>query len=469
MHKETLFGRLAICIVIAALFWLLPVPEGIDPNATHLLGIFVATILAIVLKVMPTGAVALLGLTATILTRTLTFEAAFATFNNNVVWLVVAAFFIARGFTKTGLGSRIAYLFVRMLGKKTLGLSYGLLVTEVILSPAIPSSTARAGGVVFPILDNLSRSFGSAPDEGTARRMGSFLTMVAAQATAITGAMFMTAMAPNPLIVQFAGEQGIQFTWASWAIAASAPCILALALVPLVIYKLYPPAVKNTPHAAEFANQKLAEMGKMKTSEKTMLGTFVVLVALWIFGDTFGISSTTTALLGLCFLLAVGVLSWKDILGEQGAWDTLFWFAALVSMASNLSSFGVVQWAGVHVSGVVGALSWPVALLLVAILYFYLHYFFASQLAHVVSMYAVFLTILLSVGAPPMPTALLLGFFSSLFGALTHYASGPSAIFYGSKYVPITTWWKLSLVVSVINIAIFIFVGGAWWKVLGLW
>ncbi len=469
MHRETRYLPLLLCIVIAAAFFLLPSPEGVPVEAVRLLGIFVATIVGIVMKVMPMGAVALTGLMFCVLTKTLSFQDAFSGFDSPVVWLIVAAFFIARGFTKTGLGSRIAYLFVRMLGKRTIGLSYGLLLTEVCLSPAIPSSTARAGGVIFPILDSLSRSFGSDPKDGTARRMGSFLTIVAANGAAITSAMFLTSMAPNPLIANFASEVGVDLTWGSWAIAASVPCVLALIIMPYILYKLYPPAVKATPHATEFANEKLREMGKMKSSEIVMLATFFGLLVLWICSRLIGISATTTALLGLTVLLVVGVLRWKDVLSEHGAWETLFWFAALVAMASNLSAMGIIKWMGVQIGVVVEGLSPTTAYLLLAIAYFYIHYLFASQLAHVVATYPVFLAVMIAAGAPPYPAALILAFSSGLFGAVTHYASGPAAILYGPRYVPVGQWWKLSFVMSIVNLIIFIVIGGLWWKLLGLW
>lgn len=469
MRHQTKYGSLVLCFIVAAVFWLLPAPEGVEIQAVRLLGIFVATILGIILKVMPMGAVALVGLSATVLTRTLSFTEAFSGFDNQTVWLIVAAFFIARGFTKTGLGSRIAYLFVRMLGKRTLGLGYGLLTTELILSPAIPSNTARAGGVIYPIVNSLSRSFGSDPEMGTARRMGSFLTMVSIQGTIISSAMFLTAMAVNPYIVDFASAQGISITWGSWALAALIPGLVSLIVVPLVLYKIYPPSVKETPHAAQFADDKLSEMGKIKRSEWIMLGTFVGLLVLWMFGKNFGVSATAAALTGLSALIILDVLHWDDILSEKGAWETLFWFAALVAMASQLSDMGIIEWAGKYIGQMAEGLSWPAALLLLSIIYFYMHYLFASLLAHVVSMYPIFLTVMIAVGVPPMLGALVLAFFSNLYGALTHYASGPAAIFYGSHYVPLKEWWKNSAIISVVNIVIWLGVGGLWWKFLGIW
>jgi divalent anion:Na+ symporter, DASS family len=469
MQSQTKYGALLFCALVAAVFWLFPAPEGVPISAVRLLGIFLATIIGIVLKVMPMGAVALLGISATVVTNTLTFPQAFAGFDNQTVWLIVAAFFIARGFTKTGLGNRIAYIFVRMLGRRTLGLSYGLLTTEFILSPAIPSSTARAGGVIFPILTSLSRSFGSDPEMGTARRMGSFLTMVSIHGTIISSAMFLTAMAVNPYITDFARDQGINISWGSWALAALVPGLFSLIFMPLIVYKIFPPGVKETPHAAKFADDKLSEMGRMKKNEWIMFFTFVGLLVLWMFGKSFGMSATAAALIGLSALLITGVLQWNDILSEKGAWETLFWFAALIAMASQLSEQGIIEWVGGYIGSAAEGLSWPVATLLLALAYFYMHYFFASLLAHVVSMYPIFLTVMITVGAPPMAAALLLGFLSNLYGALTHYASGPAAIFYGSHYVHLKDWWRISFIISVFNILVWLSIGGLWWKLIGIW
>jgi DASS family divalent anion:Na+ symporter len=64
---------------------------------------------------LPVGAWAFCALTFTVVTKTLTFQQAFAAYLNDVIWLIVIAFFFARGFVKTGLGDRVATLFVKFL------------------------------------------------------------------------------------------------------------------------------------------------------------------------------------------------------------------------------------------------------------------------------------------------------------------------------------------------------------------
>ncbi len=57
----------------------------------------------------------------------------------------------------------MAQLFVKFFGKSTLGLAYGLSFAEVLIAPAMPSTTARAGGIFMPIMNSLSLSADSKP------------------------------------------------------------------------------------------------------------------------------------------------------------------------------------------------------------------------------------------------------------------------------------------------------------------
>ena len=75
----------------------------------------------------------------------------------------------------------------------------------------------------------------------------------------------------------------------------------------------------------------------------------------------------------------------------------------------------------------------------------------------------------MAAGTPPLLAPLVLGFFSNLFGGLTHYGTGPAPVYFGAGYVPMGTWWRVGLIASCVNIAIWLGLGGAWWKLLGYW
>ncbi len=446
---------------------LIPPPAGVDPNGMRLLGIFVFTISGIITKPLPMGAIAFIGMTLTTVTRTLTFAEAFSGFNNGVVWLIVAAFFIARGFIKTGLGERVAYVVMKFMGKSSLGLGYGVVLTDLILAPAIPSVTARAGGVIFPVVNSLARAFGSEP-HAHPRKIGSFLIQVAFQGTLITSAMFLTSMAGNPLIADLAREVGVNITWGKWALAACVPGLISLLVVPYFVFKVYPPEAKKTPHVSGFASGKLKELGRMQRGEWVMILSFILLITLWVLGPYISMTAVVAALIGLTILLLTHVLEWDDILKEKAAWNTLIWFAVLIMMATFLNKLGLTGWFSEWVVSNVRGLNWVLAFGILALVYFYSHYFFASSVAHIGSMYPPFLLLSVAIGTPAILAALVLGFFSSLFGGLTHYGCGPAPIYFGAGYVKLSTWWKLGFYISVVNILIWVFLGGFWWKIIGL-
>lgn len=459
-----------ISIVITTFIWLWPVPIGVEPRAWHLLAVFVGLIIGLIGKALPMGAISFVALTIIIGTHTLTIKEAFSGFAHPIVWLVVTAFLLSRSFIKTGLGMRIAYQLVALLGRKTLGLGYGIAASELILSPAIPSNTARSGGIVFPIVRALAVSFGSTPERNSQRLIGGFLVLTAYYSNLITSAMFVTAMAANPLIVAILHHIGLSISWGQWALAASIPGAISLILVPYIVYKFYPPEIKDTPEAKQIAHKHLEEMGNMSIQEWLTVGIFSLLIFLWMFGESYlSLESTTVAFIGVSALLLTGVLNWNDIKQEHEAWDTLVWFSTLLMIATFLNEFGLIKWMSIHMESMMNGAPWEIAWPVLTILYFYSHYLFASNTAHVTSMFGAFLSVGIALSIPPYLIALSLAFCSSLFACLTHYGTGSAPILFGSEYVNLKTWWRMGALMSVVFLITWIGIGSLWWKILGLW
>jgi DASS family divalent anion:Na+ symporter len=476
-----------IAFIVTCLFWfIIAPPEGVDINAWRLLGIFVGTIVAIIGKALPIGGAAMIGILLVGITQVTNpgepakaMADALSGFSNTLIWLIGIAFFISRGFIKTGLGSRIAYHFVKLFGKSTLGISYGLSFAELVLSPVMPSNTARGGGVMYPINRSISESMGSSPDEASRLKMGAFLTLVAYQVNIITSAMFITATAPNPLVTAGIKQiSNIEVSWAQWALAACVPGVLALLLIPLILYFVYPPEIKKTPDAPAMAKQKLLEMGAVKLEEWIMIGVFILLLFIWAGGPQlisddplFKVDATAGAFVGLAVLLFSGVLTWDDLLKEKGAWDTVTWFSSLVMMATFLNKLGIIKWFShlIETSIQHWGLGWMAAAIILILIYVYIHYFFASNTAHISALFASFFGVGVALGAPPLMFGLFLGFASSLCASITHYGTGSAPVLFGSGYVTMSEWWKWGFFISIINLLVFAVGCAVWWKVLGYW
>jgi divalent anion:Na+ symporter, DASS family len=470
IYKGANLVPLLLALLVGAIIWNLAHPATVEPRGWHLFAVFVSLIVAIVGKALSMGALSLIAITFLISSHTLTVKEALSGFDQPIVWLVVSAFLLARSFIKTGLGTRLAYIFIGLLGQRTLGLGYGVAATELVLAPAIPSNTARAGGIIFPIVKALSVNFGSTPEKHSQRLIGGFLILTAYYCNLITSAMFLTGMAANPIMTSFVAEKGVHISWGLWALAALVPGVISLAVIPFIVYKLYPPEIKNTPEARNIAKKHLHEMGKITIYEWITLAVFLLLGFLWILGESLaGLDSTAVALIGVSILILTGVLTWNDIKKEHEAWDALIWFSILIMMASFLNQFGVIHAFTNNIHNSLNGLSWTIAFPILLFLYFYSHYFFASNTAHVTSMFPAFFAIGLLLGTPPYLLAFSLAYSSNLFACITHYGTGCAPILYGSEYVNLKTWWKMGALVSVIFLFIWIGLGACWWKLLGLW
>lgn len=467
--RRALFGKWAVVLFSALGVALIPVPQGIAPESWRLLAIFVATIVGSIVRPVPGGAMVLLGVSALAITRTMPIEKALAGYGDPIVWLVLAAFFISRGMIKTGLGRRIAFLFIRAIGHRSLGLGYALVATDMLLASIIPSNGARAGGIIFPIAKSLSEAYDSEPGP-TAARLGAFLMVLVYQCEVIICAMFLTGQASNVLVAKFAQNvTQIDLSYTRWILGAIVPGLASLVVVPSLLYKIFPPEIKHTPRAAEFAKEELKLMGPVKRGEWLMLVVFAMVAGLWMTTGLHGIDYAVVALLGICVLLLTGVLEWADVLAERGAWDVFIWYGGLVRMAGALGETGITKRFAEAAASFTSGWTWYVALAALLLIYFYSHYAFASITAHVTAMYTPFLVVILAAGTPPFLAVLALAYFSNLNASLTHYGTTPAPIYFGAGYVRQRTWWRLGLIASVPNILIWTVVGFGWWKLLGWW
>ena len=458
-----------IAIAVGLILWFIPTPAGLKPQAWHLVAVFAATILGFILQPLPIGAVAFIGLGIAGLLKVLTPAQILTGFGDTTMWLIVSAFIFAKGFIKTGLGKRIAYKIMGAIGDSSLKLGYALVLSDLIISPATPSNTARGGGIMYPIVRSLAAAFGSEPGESS-RKIGAYLMKTAFQGNTITSAMFLTSVAPNSLCAAMAMQVAkVDLSWGTWALAGIVPGLISLAIVPYVLYKIYPPEIHKTPEAKEIAHKELTKMGPMSIGEKVVAGVFLLALILWATSSFTKINATVVAIVCVGLMLIGQAIEWKDVLEEKGAWDTLIWMGGLISLAGALNKVGVIAWFAKLVAGSLVGISWQVALVILLIAYMYSHYAFASLSAHVTAMYAAFLAVAVGAGAPPFLAAMSLGVLSALMGGITHYATGPAPIYFGAGYIPQGTFWSLGFVVSVINMVVFLGIGAFWWKLVGLW
>ena len=468
-------ARAAAPLLVCAAIALAPVPEGLSENAWLYFALFAGVMVGIITEPIPQAAVGLLGIAAAAVSGVVhdsTEESArwaLSGFSNGTVWLIFAAFVFALGYSKSGLGRRIALLLIRLLGKRTLGLGYAVALADLALAPVMPSNTARSGGTIYPVIRNIPEIYGSHPHDASARKIGSYLLYTALAATCVTSSMFMTALAANVLAVALVSATiGVTITWTVWFMAFAPAGVVLFALTPALLYKIYPPEIKESPDAPRWAAAELAKLGPVTRNEKTLLVLVAAALAMWIGGGRFA-DATITAILAGVLMVILGVVRWEDILANKEAWNILIWLATLVTLAGGLAETRFVNWVGKALAPSFAGRSASVSILLLVGAFFFLHYLFAGMTAHVSALLPVFLGVAVTVeGVSPLAWALLLCQSLGMMGILTAYATVPAAIFYGSGYIPGRDFWKFGFVLGVIFFAVYVAIGVPWLAYLGI-
>jgi L-tartrate/succinate antiporter len=468
-------------VVVAIVVALIPAPAGLPQHAWYYFAIFVGVIVGLMFEPLPGGAIGLIGVAfVTVFSEYVFFSPdqlakagfnapraalswALSGFANTTVWLIFGAFMFALGYEKTGLGRRIALLLVRAMGRKTLTLGYAVTIADLALAPFTPSNTARSGGTIYPVIRNLPALYDSKPNDPSARRMGSYLMWVAITATCVTSSMFLTALAPNLLAAELVKKiVNIEFAWLDWFIYFAPAGILLLVLVPLLVYWIYPPEVKQGAEVPAWAAKELTKMGPL-TRREIVLGVLVVIaLLLWIFGGDI-MEATTAAIAVIALMLVLKVVTWDDITANKAAWNTLAWFATLVALADGLTRVGFVKWFAETVAGQLSGVAPWMAVAALLFINFFGHYLFASVTAHVTAMIPVLLAVASTIPGVNMHTlALGLCLQLGIMGIITPYATGPSPVYYGSGYVPAADYWRLGAIFGLIFFGAFLFIGVPW-------
>jgi L-tartrate/succinate antiporter len=371
------------------------------------------------------------------------------------------------GYEKTGIGKRISLILVNKMGKKTLGLGYAIALADLILAPFIPSNTARSGGTIFPIIKNIPSFYDSSPEKDP-RKIGSFITWVAIASTCVTSSMFSTSLSANILAVSLVENSGITApSWSEWFLYFIPVGIILFLLVPILTYIIYPPVIKSSQYISDWAGKELETMGKISKNEINMIILACLALLFWIFGKTLDINPTVTALSVLCLMLLFNIISWNDILTNKAAWNVFLWFGALVTLAGGLNNVGFLKWFATYITSVISSFSPSVILILLLLVFYFIHYLFASLTAHVAALMTIFLFAGKDIPGINFPLLVYLLLYSlGLMGILTPYGTGPSPIWYGSGYIPSRTFWALGALFGIIFIAVLILVGIPW---INLW
>lgn len=458
-----------------------PVPDGLPPYSWNYFSLFIGVIIALILEPLPGSVVGLLAIVIVAVFSSVflfspeqlytpgfnstlnAFHWAVSGFSNDTVWLIFSAFMFALGYKKTGLGKRISLWLVRLMGERTLTLGYAISFADLILAPFTPSNTARSAGTIYPVIRNLPSLYGSYPHDESSRKIGAYLMWTSISATCVTSSFFLSALAPNLLSVALIEQQtGVAITWKDWFVSLLPVSVILWCVTPLLGYFIYPPTVKKNAQVPVWAKEQLSQMGRLTLHEIILIVLVIVALNLWVGCSDF-IDPAIASLVIISLMILTNTISWDDVISNKCAWDTFFWFSTLVALASGLSEVGFVHWAGDKIATSLSGLSEEFTILTLVVLYFTLHYFFASGTAHVTALLPLMIAIVDQMhDINIFAFSLLLCGTQGIMGIITPYATGPSPIYYGSGYISTSEYWRLGFIFGITYLFAYIAIEYPW-------
>jgi anion transporter len=314
----------------AALFWFLPL--GMAPPAHKALAVGLFMIAAWMTQVLDHGIAGILGCFLFWMLGIAKFETAFSGFADSSAWFLFGAVCFGLMAGKSGLARRLAFAVMRAVGHSYPRLLLGLIISNFLLTPIVPSGIARVV-IMAAIAMGLTDAFGVGKGSNIAR--GMFVILVY-QATifdkmVIAGASSITA---RGAIERFGG---INVLWSQWALAYL-PCDI---IVMIVAWRLalwmYPPESASLPGGSEYLRREVAAMGPWSATEIRSALLMTLAIGLWV---TDFLHHTPAPMVGLGVgLLAVmpkvGVLDADDV--RKINYLPIFFVAAAVSLSNVLA------------------------------------------------------------------------------------------------------------------------------------
>ena len=160
---------------------------------------------------------------------------------------------------------------------------------------------------------NLPPLYQSQPNDSSSRSIGSYIMWMGIVADCVTSAIFLTAMAPNLLLIGLMKSAShATLSWGDWFLGMLPLSILLVLLVPWLAYVLYPPVLKSGDQVPRWAETELQAMGPLCSREKRMLGLMVGALVLWIFGGDY-IDAAMVGYSVVALMLLLRIISWDDI------------------------------------------------------------------------------------------------------------------------------------------------------------
>ncbi len=324
--------KLAIGILLGAILFLLPTPEGLSDAGHQTLALFAVIVFLWATEALPLPVTALLaGVGLVVLGIADNPNQAWGPYAQDTIFFLLGSLILADAVTKTDTDRLLAARFLKRVGGRTDTLLLGI-VTASTAAAAIISSHAVAA-VMVPLVLSILRATGLVKR----RNIAASYMLAIAFGTGIAGLATPSAGSRNAIVLGYLDQDyGIKISYLDWMLHAT-PITIALIPVTYLILKV----VFKVPRDPIEARLPGAE-DKLNVFQQRTLLIIAATVAMWIFlGDTLGLG--TVAIIGSVLLFVFGILDWVDT-RRRIAWGVPLIYGAALTMGAAMQATGAAQW-----------------------------------------------------------------------------------------------------------------------------
>lgn len=454
-------GLLVLIAAGAVAFWFLPL--GLDPKIQHAFAIAAFMIVGWMTNVIDHGLMGILGCALFWMTGVTRFETAFSGFAESTAWFLFGAICFGLMASKSGLARRLAYMVMRAVGHSYPRLLFGLILSDFLLTPVVPSGIARVV-IMAAIATGLVEAFGVKKGSNIGRGMFVILVYSATifDKMVIAGAASITA---RGAIEKF-GE--VDVLWSQWLLAYL-PCdILVMIIGWRLTLWLFPPEPVALTDGPGFIDREIAAMGPWSAIEKRAALLMLGATALWI---TDFIHHIPAPMIGLgigvvSFLPRVGVLTTDDV--RKINYLPIFFVAAAASLSTVLAQTKALDlmtgvlfaWMAPFVTSIWGS----------TMVLYWTAFVYHILIGNEISMLATSLPVLMDFAKQHALDPLTLGMVWT-FGAgpkLFIYESTVLVVGYSYGYFTPKDLFKIGAILSVVTAVILLLLVPLYWPLIGI-
>lgn len=448
---------------------LLPSPEGLTPVAQKALAIFCMLLVLWATEPIPLPIISLLVLCVVTFLNVLSPTKALAGFAATSVYLIAGALMLSVAMEKTGFAERVVYLLMSKVGCGTKRITFGIMISNIVLAFLVPSSGARAA-ILLPVCLGLIGLIKKATgNEGRSNfAVALLLTLTFTNATISAG--ILTATIPNPLIVELIHKAGGPLiSYEMWFTYGFPPALLMTVITWWFIGVVFKPEVDELPGGMDMVREMLVKKGKMSVAEQKTFAVFMIVLVMWVTGSLTKIDTTIAVLFGIALLFILQVITWADV-NKTKAFYFLLIMGGGFMVGDMLVATGAANW----VAGVVfksfnlSSFSTLTLVLVVMIIAQYLHIPFLGTTKMAVMVMPIVIGLAQAAGLPIEVLALPAGMIISGYPLILFYNTTPSLIVFGSGELRMSDFPKAGIFLCTVACFVYALCAFTYWRWLGL-